>query len=143
MGPIPAEVHQDPLLHAVLLHREPERVAIHELAVDGPLAVQAVELEGPDGRGHKVGARERVKLLLRWRQTVVDDLSASHSELQQQIAAAGGQNRRRGGAEHLGAFLRGAVGAEVVYRALAVEPVQPAFQVNSLAGELAARYYDC
>src|SRR5499427_1092204 len=92
MGPIPAEVHQDPLLHAVLLHREPERVAIHELAVDGPLAIQAVELEGPDRRGVEVGAWERVKLLLRRRQTVVDGGSAGHAELQQQIAAAGGQD---------------------------------------------------
>src|SRR5215469_17190960 len=55
MRPVTGKVGQEPLLHAVLLHREAESLreaagtdaAIHELPVDGPLPVQAVELERP------------------------------------------------------------------------------------------------
>src|ERR1700722_17234137 len=44
--PVAGEVGEDPLLGAVLLDREAELGAIHELPVDRPLAVQAIELEG-------------------------------------------------------------------------------------------------
>ena len=59
--PIPGEVREQPLLHAVLLHGKPEFVAVHELTVNGPLAVQAVELEGAHDSGLRIGAGELVE----------------------------------------------------------------------------------
>ena len=59
--PIPSEVREQPLLHAVLLHGKPEFVAVHELTVNGPLAVQAVELEGAHDSGLRIGAGELVE----------------------------------------------------------------------------------
>src|ERR1700722_19659186 len=68
VGPIARKVSQQPLLNAVLLHGEAEHLcglatrsaipvpAIEELAVDGPLAVQAVKLE----RAHDSGMDVRV-----------------------------------------------------------------------------------
>src|SRR5712692_9446746 len=59
VGPIAGSIEQDPVLHAVLLHQEAEMVAGHELPIDGPLAIQAVELEGTGDAGRRGGVRER------------------------------------------------------------------------------------
>src|SRR6266404_7024305 len=71
--PISRKVGQEPVLHAVLLYGEAEGVAIHELTVDRPLPVQAIELEGPHYPGGSYCARQRVELLLAGRQAVVLD----------------------------------------------------------------------
>ena len=101
MGPISCEVGQEPLLHAVLLHREAEglgeaagaNAAVHELAVDGPLAIQAVKLECADDPGLHVGAGELVEGGIGGRiHAVVADRGSTHPELQQEMALSGWQN---------------------------------------------------
>src|SRR5580704_19523501 len=59
--PITGEVGQQPLLRAVLPDGEAEGVAVHELAVNRPLAVQAIELERADNARLRCGARQLVE----------------------------------------------------------------------------------
>src|SRR5215469_5867802 len=61
MSPISRQVGQQPLLHALLLNGETELVAIHELAVNGPLPVQPIELERSHDTRRGVGAGKVVE----------------------------------------------------------------------------------
>src|SRR5215813_2803670 len=87
--PIAGGVGQDPMLAAVLLDEKPKMVAVHELAVDGPLAVQPVELECPDDPWGVTGARKTVERLSRGVPTAIDNRRPTHPELQQPVALAG------------------------------------------------------
>src|SRR5436309_11898100 len=81
--PIAGGVEEDPVLHAVPLHQEAEMVAGHELPIDGPLPIQAVELEGAGDPGGHVRARQLVEGRIACRiHAVVRDAGAGHSELQ-------------------------------------------------------------
>src|SRR6476661_8349614 len=136
--PIAREVGQEPVLRAVLLHREAEGVAIHELAIDRPLSVQAIKLEGPDDSRRIGCSRQRVKLLPGRREAVVLHLWSSYLELQDQVACASWLNCGDGTGQHLGALrVHGLVlGEELAincYRPLAVNLVQAIFKVKRLA----------
>src|SRR5262249_34920016 len=91
VSPIPGGVEQDPVLDTVLLHSKAEVVAIHELAVDRPLAVQPIELERPRdpgsrGRVRKLVVRDMVDVRICG--SIADGIAA-HPELQQEIASSG------------------------------------------------------
>src|SRR6266404_1281430 len=92
MRPIPGGIRQYPMLNAVLLDFEPNGVAIHELAVDGPLAIQPVELEGPYGGRCARRRGQGVERLRGGVRTVIGHRRAAHSELQQEVAPASRQN---------------------------------------------------
>src|SRR3989454_4808840 len=93
MGPIAGSIEQDPVLYAVLLHQEAEMVAGHELAVDGPLAIQAVELERTRDAGRRRGVRQRVERRVGRRiHTAILDALRAHLELQQEVALPSRQN---------------------------------------------------
>src|SRR4029077_5388157 len=106
MGPIARKVSQEPLLHAVLLHGDAEHLrglatrsaipvtAIEELAVDGPLAVQAVKLERAHDPGFDLGAGQLVESGIRRRiHAVVRHIGTGYPELQDQVALSGIQDR--------------------------------------------------
>ena len=95
VSPIAHQVRQEPLLHAVLLHGEAEGLrrlaarsavpvtAIHELAVDGPLSVQAIELECAHDSWRNIGAGKLVERRVASRvHAVVRDLGTGYLELQ-------------------------------------------------------------
>src|SRR5260370_34097589 len=87
MGPIAGSVEQDPVLHGVLLHQEAEMVAGHELAVDGPLAIQAVEFERASDAWRRRGVRQRVERRVGRRiHTPILDPRRTYLELQQEVA---------------------------------------------------------
>ena len=87
--PIARQIGQKPLLHTVLLDREAEVIAVHELAIDRPLAVQAIELERAHDSRRRVRAGQLIEARFGGRiHTVVGDLRAGHPELQNEIARA-------------------------------------------------------
>src|SRR5207302_1322765 len=93
-GTAEAEILQGPLLHGILRDREPDRVAIHELTVDLPLAVsRQVKAELALDEGLNVRTRQREEL---WRggrvHAVVRHLRPVHDDLEQEVALARGQN---------------------------------------------------
>src|SRR5215813_4567227 len=61
--PVACCVCKEPVLDTVLLDTEADVVAVHELAVDGPLSIQAVELEGPGDTRSGGRVRQRVERL--------------------------------------------------------------------------------
>src|SRR5262249_3269071 len=92
VGPIAGSVEQNPVLHAVLLHLEPRRArklgawlncsAIHELAVDRPLAIQAVKFESPGDPGRCTRARELIEpRIVGGVYAVIGDRAAADTEL--------------------------------------------------------------
>src|SRR3984957_2522121 len=159
--PVSRQVREQPLLDAVLLHGEAEHLrrlatrsvipvpAIEELAVDGPLAVQAVKLERAHDPGLDLSAGQLVVSGLRRRiHAVVPHVGTGYLELQDEVALSGIQDRVgvlsaiRGshGDTKLGALRVGAVLREelTVYRdrSLTVDLVQAVLEVNRLAGKL-------
>src|SRR5215469_759161 len=132
------------MLHAVLLHREAELVAVHELPVDGPLPVQAVELESPRDPGGGSRIRQVVEVRLRCRiHTVICDIRARDLELHDQVPCASRLDSSRcpgTEGEALGALSGRAVlrtkCAVDSRRSLAVDLVQPVLKIQRLAGEI-------
>src|SRR5215813_8148879 len=144
MRPVTGEVGQEPVLHAVLLHGEAEGAAIHELAVDRPLPVQAVELEGADdpGRLGSVGQGKECRVRRRVH-AVVRNPGTGYPKLQDQIASAGrlngglvSVNRDRGATALGGGTVLGSELTIHCRRPLAVDLVQPILQVERLAGKV-------
>src|SRR5262249_24852083 len=62
MRPVTRQIGQNPVFDAVLLDAKPGLLAVHELTVDRPLAVQPVELERADRAGRFGGVRLVVAL---------------------------------------------------------------------------------
>src|SRR5438105_4509308 len=111
-GVLPASgvVLEDPALHGVLLHREAEVGARHELAVDLPLTVAPLETEGPGetgglvvdgrqadgtedvvvGRGGDVGERHGLGV-----EAGVDHLRSHQPEFDEGVPLPGGQDLAR------------------------------------------------
>src|SRR5258708_26022438 len=141
MRPMPGEIGQEPLLHAVLLDCETKSVAVHELAVDRPLAVQAVELEGAHDPRRIGGGRQRIESRRRRRvHTVIRNLGTGHAELQYEIAGAGRLDRRLIAGEHQAALSGGTVlrGHLTIdgYGSLTVDLVQAIFEVYGLSAQI-------
>src|SRR5215472_16650668 len=94
VSPIAREVGEEPVLAAVLLDREAERLgeaagtdaAIHELAVDGPLSVEPVELECSHDPRSVGCSRQAVECLRPRIGATVMDRFAADLELQDQVA---------------------------------------------------------
>src|SRR5215469_4343155 len=112
VGPIAGEVGEEPALAAVLLDREAESLgeaagtdaAIHKLAVDGPLSVEPVELEGSHEPRSIRRGRQTVERLRPGVRAPVPDGFAADLELQDQVARAGHLDCRDGFGENVGAF---------------------------------------
>src|SRR5262249_46924074 len=115
-----------------------------ELPVDGPLPVQAVELESPRDPGGGSRIRQVVEVGLCCRiHTVVGHLGAGDPELHDQVACASRLDSSRcpgTEGEALGALSGRAVlrtkWAVDSRRALAVDLVQPVLKIQRLAGEI-------
>src|SRR6267154_1436005 len=113
------------MFNAVGLDMQPNGVAIHELAVDGPLAVQPVELKRPDDGGRSGGRGQGVESLRGGVSAGIGHRTAAHLELHQEIASPCRQN--------LGAVaFRGSCTAGRKYHGtLAVELVQTVLEIDS------------
>src|ERR1700727_2686953 len=142
MCPMARQIGQQPLLHAVLLNCEAEIVAVHELAVDGPMTVQSIKLEGAHDPWRGSSAWQLVEARFAGRiYTVIGNLRTGHPELQYEIASARCFNRRLVVVEHQAAFggrtvLRRDLAVDC-NRPLTVELVESIFQVQRLPGEFA------
>src|ERR1700721_461060 len=135
MCPIARQVCEQPLLHTVLLDREAERVAVHELAVDGPLTIQSIKLEGAHNPWRGSGAWQLVEARFAGRiHTVIGNLRTGHTELQYQIARTRCFNRRLVVVEHQAAFRgRAVLRSDLAIHgsgSLTVDLVEPIFQVE-------------
>src|ERR1700727_3757242 len=135
MCPMARQIGQQPLLHAVLLNCEAEIVAVHELAVDGPLTVQSIKLEGTHDPWRGSSAWQLVEARFAGRiYTVIGNLRTGHPELQYEIARTRCFNRRLVVVEHQAAFRGRAVLRSdlAINRSgpLTVDLVEPIFQVE-------------
>src|SRR5262249_3538071 len=117
--------------------------AIHELAIDGPLPVQAVELESSGYPGSSCSARQGVEGRVGSRiYAVVLDRGACHLELQDQVPCPSRLHCRRGFRKSYSAFsVYGVIlGEELAidsHRPLTVDLVQAVLQIERLTGKLA------
>src|SRR5215471_2807130 len=92
VSPIARGVRQNPMLDTVRLDMDPNVVAVHELAIDRPLPVQPIELEGPDDARSCRGVGQRIELRLGCRvDAVVLCEVGVYVEPQQHVPLAGCQ----------------------------------------------------
>src|SRR5580692_10374484 len=127
--PVAGDVLQYPVLRAVLLNGKTDRVAVDELAVDRPLAVQTVEAQGT-GDARLDDFRQIVELLILRCGALVLNGSRVDVEAQYEVAFPCGQNLRRGIALSVDAL-------SSHDWALTVDLVEAVLQHDRLAGELA------
>src|SRR6266853_6041238 len=117
------------MFNAVRLDMQPNGVAIHELAVDGPLSIQPVELEGSDDRWCSRCGGQGVERLRGGVRAVIGHRPTAHLELHQEIASPGRQNLGAIALSYSGTAGRKYDGTLPVYL------VQPVLEVNGFTRE--------